>query len=291
MTFLLDEDLMAQVWRIELRARRAVSQELAGAWRSSFHGRGIEFAEVREYQDGDSLAMVDWHLTARFGTPYVKLFTEERQQGVFLLVDGSASIDFGSAGQTKRAFIAELAAVLALSANQAKDRVGLMIFTDAEELHVRPAMGDRHALRMVRDLLTFTPRSHATDLAKALRGLCNAPMRRSIVFVISDLHSANFQAELSRLAQRHEVVVLDTLDPLELDLPRTAPLALVDLESGATARLGGRAQRSFGERNGGAREELRTECRRLGVDVAELVVGEDFVPVLGHLFDRRQVRR
>lgn len=280
-------EIMEAVRRIEIRARRAVTEQLAGSWRSAFQARGIEFSEVREYQDGDDVSMVDWRLTARFGTPYVKQFTEERQQSVFLLVDGSGSMDFGRGAQ-RREYVAEIATVIALAAETQRDRVGALVFTDRTEAYVRPAVGRRHVLRIAREILGCEPSSAETDLAAGLRALSRAPLGRSLVFVLSDLFADDFTDQLAAVAQRHEVVVLDVLDPLESELSVSAPLHLIDAESGATRRITRQQISGFNASARERREELHAACTRTGADVVPLEIGGDYVGPISNLFDRRR---
>lgn len=284
-------ELMEKVRRIEIRTRRIVQNQTAGAWQASFKGRGIEFAEVREFQEGDELRAIDWNVSARLGTPYVKLFTEEREQSVFLLVDRSASGDFGTAGITKTELAAEVAAVLAFSATMNKDRVGLLLYTDREELNLDPARGNQHVLRIIRELLSPGRESPYTDLAGGIERLLKATLRRSIVFIISDLMTEDFSIPLRTLAQKHEVVVLQISDPIERQLPKLPALSIIDLETGQPHRVSGFSSKGMKKRVAERQEQLSTACRRSGVDLVELDTATDYLPAIMELFDRRMSRR
>jgi len=285
------KELMEQVRHIEIRARRMVDSRAAGAYHAMFKGQGIEFAEVREFHDGDDIRAIDWKVSARLGHPYVKLFTEEREQNVFLLVDRSASLDFGSRGTTKQRLAAEIAAVLALSAISNKDRVGLLLFTDREELHLRPARGRRHVLRIVRELLARETASTATNLRGAIEHLLQAVKRKSIVFVVSDLLDEGFESPLRALSAKHEVKVLHIGDPLELALPNVPAMSVEDRETGAVTVLRASGVRSLSQRSAAWRAERASGCRRAGADYAWLETGTDYLPALLTLMEKKGARR
>jgi len=282
---------MEKVRRIEIRTRRIVQNRTAGAWQASFKGRGVEFAEVREFQEGDELRSIDWNVSARLGSPYIKLFTEEREQNVFFLVDRSASLHFGSGGMTKAELCAEVAAVLAFSATLNKDRVGLLLYTDREELQLNPARGHHHVLRIIRELLSPESSSPRTDLAGGIERLLAATLRRSIVFIVTDGMTEPFDRPLRALAQKHEVILLHVSDPLERALPRMPALSVIDLETGQTHRVSRRAARKLAKRSAEAREELSNSCRRSGVDFVELDTATDYLTELMALFNRRMAQR
>lgn len=280
------KELMEQVRHIEIRARRMVDSRTAGAYHAMFKGQGIEFAEVREFHEGDDIRAIDWKVSARLGHPYVKLFTEEREQNVFLLVDRSASLDFGSGGTTKKQLAAEIAAVLAFSAITNKDRVGLLLFTNREELHLRPARGRRHVLRIVRELLAHETASAATRLRGAIEHLLQAVKRKSIVFVLSDLLDEGFELPLRALAAKHEVKMLHIGDPLELELPNIPAMSVEDRETGDVTVLRHRSVRTLPERATAWRGERAAACRRAGADYAWLETGTDYLPALLGLMDK-----
>lgn len=288
---MLASELMEKVRRIEIRTRRIVQNRTAGAWQASFKGRGIEFAEIREYQEGDEMRAIDWNVSARLGSPYIKLFTEEREQNVFFLVDRSASGEFGSGEVTKAEFTAEVAAVLAFSATLNKDRVGLLLYSDQEELQLDPARGHRHVLRIIRELLAFEPKSPRTDLAGGIEHLLKTTLRRSIVFILSDLITPEFDKPLRALARKHEVILLHITDPAERALPKIPPLSITDLETGKASRLRRKDAAQLADRALERSEEIANKCRRAGIDFVPLDTAADYLPSIMRLFESRISRR
>jgi uncharacterized protein (DUF58 family) len=228
---LVGPEILRQVRRIELGTRRLVESLFSGEYRSVFKGRGIEFAETRAYEQGDDYRAIDWNVSARMGHPYVKTFVEERELTVLLVVDRSASLEFGSP-ISKAGLAVEVAAVLALAAARHNDRVGAVIFSEGIDHVVPPAKGRRHALRVIRDLLAFEPRAKGTKLAWALAYSGKLLRHRSIVAVISDFRASNWELPLKRLASKHEVVALSIEDPKEASLPDCGWLELEDAETG-----------------------------------------------------------
>ena len=202
------EEAAHEVRRIEITTRHLVRDIVAGEYSSAFRGRGVEFAEVREYQPGDDVRTIDWNVTARLGSTYVKRYLEERELSVLFLVDASASGRFGSRLRTKRELAAEVTAVLALAAARNNDRIGAIFFTDRVEYHLAPAKGRRHVFRLISDLLTFEPSDTGTDLAAALTELEPTLRRRAVIFVLSDFLATGHETVLGRLARRHDVVAL-----------------------------------------------------------------------------------
>ena len=288
---MLASELMEKVRRIEIRTRRIVQNRTAGAWHASFKGRGIEFAEIREFQEGDEVRSIDWNVSARLGSPYIKLFTEEREQNVFFLVDCSASGQFGSGEMTKAEYTAEVAAVLAFSATLNKDRVGLLLFSDQEELHLDPARGHRHVLRIIRELLAFEPKSQKTDLAAGIEHLLKTTLKRSIVFILSDLITPEFDKPLRALSRKHEVILLHVTDPIERSLPNIPALSISDLETGEVTRLRRKDAQSLAIRTSEDSSALAKKCLRAGVDYVPLDTAVDYLPAIVGLFDKRISRR
>ncbi len=288
---MLASELMEKVRRIEIRTRRIVQNRTAGAWHASFKGRGIEFAEIREFQEGDEVRSIDWNVSARLGSPYIKLFTEEREQNVFFLVDRSASGQFGSGEMTKAEYTAEVAAVLAFSATLNKDRVGLLLFSDQEELHLDPARGHRHVLRIIRELLAFEPKSQKTDLAAGIEHLLKTTLKRSIVFILSDLITPEFDKPLRALSRKHEVILLHVTDPIERSLPNIPALSISDLETGEVTRLRRKDAQSLASRTSEDASVLAKKCLRAGVDYVPLDTAVDYLPAIVGLFDKRISRR
>ncbi len=285
-------ELMEKVRRIEIRTRKIVENRTGGAYHSTFKGQGIEFSEVREYLEGDDIRAIDWNVSARMGSPYIKLFTEEREQNVFLLVDRSASNDFGSGEQTKTELLAEIAAVLAFSATHNKDRVGLMLYTDKEELHLKPGRGHQHVLRIVRELLAFKTESPKTDLKLGLEQLLANNCRKSVVFILSDLITeSEYEQQLRALNILHDVIVIHITDPLEESLPKIPGINIEDKETGVVTRLSRRHAKSLAERAKKSRKEATAICQRSGADIVHLSASEDYLPEMIALFERRSNRR
>ena len=230
---LVGPEILRQVKAIELRTRRVVGTLFSGEYRSVFRGQGIEFAEVRAYEQGDDYRAIDWNVSARMGTPYVKTFVEERELTLLLVVDRSGSVEFGRP-VTKSARAVEVAAVLALAAARQNDRVGAVIFSDRVDHVVRPAKGRGHALRVLRDLVAYRAAGRGTNIADALAYSNRLLRHRAIVVVISDFRASDWELPLRRLAGRHDVVAITVEDPRELELPDAGWVELRDAERGST---------------------------------------------------------
>ncbi len=225
-------DLLRQVKLIEIQARRLASQLLVGTYRSVFHGWGLEFLEVRDYQPGDDIRSIDWNVTARMGHPYVKNYVEEREQSVLLMVDGSSSLTFASHLRSKRRTAIDVCALLALSAHRNNDRVGMVLFSETVEHFVPPRKGGRQVLRLIRDLVAWRPAHQGTNIARALEFVNRWSKKRGIVFLISDLIDEGWPSILRVVARKHDVVVVVIVDPRETDLPALGLIALEDAETG-----------------------------------------------------------
>jgi uncharacterized protein (DUF58 family) len=269
---MLPREILRQVRRLQLKARRAVEDLLGGEYHSVFRGTGISFEEVRAYQPGDDVRSIDWNVTARMSQPFVKRYVEERERTVMLAVDISGSLAFGTGRQSKREVAAELAAVLAFSAISNNDRVGLMQLSDHIEHYLPPRKGPRHVLRLIRDVLFFEPKRRGTNLTEGLDYLNRVLRRKAIVFLFSDFLDRQFERALRRTARRHELVGIRLSDPREEELPAVGLVELEDAESGARLlvdtdseelRAGYRAAGS--ERLAG----LRRVMRSAGVDLIE----------------------
>lgn len=230
---MISTELIKKIRHIEIRTRRLVNDSFAGEYHSIFKGRGMAFDEVRPYQYGDEIRTIDWNVTARTGEPYVKRFVEERELTVMLLVDASASENFGSVKQFKRELAAELTAVLSFAATTNNDKVGLMIFTDQIELFIPPRKGRRHVLRLIRDLLAYEPQSRGTDINMALEKANQMLKRRGIIFLVSDFVADpnSFKKAMSITNRRHDLIAVDLHDPLESGLQNVGLLALEDPET------------------------------------------------------------
>jgi len=293
---------MSGMRRLEIRTRRMVNDSLAGDYHSVFKGRGMDFDEVREYSAGDEVRTIDWNVTARAGRPFVKKYTEERELTILLLVDISASGNFGSATLSKRDLAAELASVLAFSAIRNNDKVGLLLYTDRIERYIPPKKGRKHVLRVVRDILYQTPDGRGTDTVKALDVANHVLHRRAIVFLISDFQSPGdgdkLRAELRRAMRqtnrRHDLIAVRIEDPRERELPNVGILALEDAESGEVIELD-TANPAVRKRFALAAEErarrLTSGFRAEGVDTLELRTDAPYMAPLQRFFKTRERRR
>lgn len=293
---MLPKEIFKKVRQIEIRTNREVTDVLGGQYHSVFKGRGMEFEEVREYTPGDEVRSIDWNVTARFGHPFVKKFREERELTVLLVVDVSASGQFGSVRQTKNELAAELAALLAFSAIRNNDNVGLIMFTDRIERFVPPKKGRRHALRVIREVLAFRPQGRGTDLGLALDYLTRVQRRRAVTFVISDFQVADEALARKKLrvaSKRHDVVALSLRDLREEELPAVGLLELVDAETGErvlvdTFDAGVRQKFAAGAK---ARlEGLRALLRSAAVDHVDIRCDQDYMLPLIKFFRMRERR-
>jgi uncharacterized protein (DUF58 family) len=290
---MLPREIVRQVRRLQIRARRAVEDLLGGEYHSVFKGTGIAFEEVREYQPGDDIRAIDWNVTARMGHPFIKRFVEERELTVMLLVDCSGSNQFGTRMQLKREVAAELAAILAFSAIANNDRVGLIAFTDRVEKFVPPRKGTRHVLRLIRDVLFFQPEGRGTRLREALDFLNRVLVRRAIVFLLSDFLDRDYEQALRRTGKRHDLVAVPISDPSEAELPAVGLLELEDAETGRqllvdTARPEVRA--AYGQKARLRRERLIQLTRSAGVDTIEVSTDGGHLDALVRFFKLRERR-
>src|SRR5277367_177261 len=294
--------IMSGMRQLEIRTRRLVNDSLAGAYHSVFKGRGMDFDEVREYSAGDEVRTIDWNVTARAGRTFVKKFTEERELTIFLLVDISASGNFGSGDLSKRDLAAELASVLAFSAIRNSDKVGLLLFTDQVERYLPPKKGRRHVLRVVRDILYHDPERTGTDIIKALDVANRLLHRRAVVFLISDFelpkNSAGTRAELRqamhRTNRRHDLIAVQIEDPREQDLPDVGIVALEDAETGEVIELdtaSAMVRKRFKEQSLDRSQRLVSDFRSEGVDTLQLQTNSPYMPALQRFFKTRMRRR
>jgi uncharacterized protein (DUF58 family) len=288
---MLDRETLDKIRRIRIRTRTILEAGIIGAYHAVFKGRGMEFAEVREYTPGDDVRTIDWNVTARMGAPYVKKYVEERDLTLLLLVDVSGSQSFGSQYILKRDYAAELAAVLAFSAVANQDRVGAVLFSDRIESYIAPARGGEHALRIVRDLLVHEPVGRGTDLVGALRFAHQVLRRRGIVAVISDFQALDYERPLGILRRRHDVVAIQLFDPRESDVPAVGLVALVDPETGE------RVVADTSDPDVRARlrtvtlDAAREVFRKTRVDALELSTGAPYVQPLSAFFKARGKKR
>ncbi len=292
-TAIAPADVMRQVRRIEVRTRRLVDSRFAGEYRSLFKGQGMEFAEVREYQPGDEVRVIDWNVSARMGRPFVKRYVEERELTIMLAIDMSGSARFGTRARFKHDLAVELAGVLALAAVRNNDRVGLMLFTDRVE-HALPARkGRKHALRLIRDLLTLTPVGTGTSMSGTVDRLMRLLPHRSVIFLMSDFVVGDLEKPLARLAQRHDIIAVTLEDPAERILPDIGPARLEDPETGEIVELDTShplVRHAFSTKVASEDEDRRRLFGRLGLD--EIVVHTEYGYVDALLsFFRARVRR
>ena len=290
-------DILKKIQRLELKTRGLVAATFSGQYRSVFKGRGMNFEEVREYQPGDEVRSIDWNVTAKYsevhGAAYVKKFTEERELTVMLVVDVSASGDFGSVHLSKRELAAEVACLFAFSAIRNNDKVGLILFSDHVELFIPPKKGRVHTLRLIREILYFEPKGRGTQPAEALDYLNQVLHRRSVVFLISDFLTPDFSRQLAVTSRRHDLIAIPIVDPREEELPDVGRLTLEDAETGEQIEINtsDRATRlgylkAVDQRTA---ERLR-DFRRKRIDAISLKTDQDYLPALRAFFRTRERR-
>ena len=291
---MIPEEILEKVRLIEIRSRNVVNDLFAGEYHSAFKGRGMEFAEVREYLRGDDVRTIDWNVTARTGSPYVKVFDEEREQTVMLLVDASASGAFGSVQQMKGEVGVEISALLAFAAIKNNDRVGLLIFTDEVEVFIPPKKGRKHVLRVIRELLYFQPQGKRTSITSALDYLDRVLHRRSVVFLISDFIDEDYERPLQLMRRRHDMVAVSIFDPRERVLPDVGFINLQDAETGEQ-RLVDSSRREvrayFAQQQEKEDQQRRALFRRNGIDEVSIDITKSYVDPLVRLFHERVRRR
>jgi uncharacterized protein (DUF58 family) len=301
----LTEELMREVKRLEIRARRRVDDLFGGQYHSAFKGQGIEFAEVREYMPGDEVRTIDWNVTARTGHPHIKRFTEERQLTVILCVDCSISTAFGSVKRSKHQLACELGAVLTLAAGRNNDRVGLQVFgsehLDKEAFHLRASKGKKHARRIMRELIDSTPGMSPFVLKDALSELGRTHKRKALIFVISDFltglsnrEEPDWAKPMRMLSRKHELVALQLTDPMEFELPKAGLVRMHDPVSGRrfSVDTGSRRVRDRYRKQAQREQQLIDDTmRRARVDRVEISTAESFVDPLHRYFQQREMRR
>lgn len=286
-------EILRKIRALEIKTKGLVQTVFAGDYHSVFKGRGMNFEDVREYQPGDEIRAIDWNVTARLGTAFVKKFTEERELTVVLVVDVSASGNFGSASQSKRELAAEVACLLAFSAIRNNDKVGLLLFSDRVELFIPPKKGRSHTLRIIREILFFEPAGRGTAPALALDYLNKVVTRRAVVFFVSDFQADDFSRELSVSGRRHDFIAVHVQDQREEILPNVGIITLEDAETGEQLEIN-TADRTTRARFSALAEERRIELnrtlRRHGIDAISLRTGEDYLPALRSFFKQRERR-
>ncbi len=291
---MIPKELAKKIRYIQIYTSKAVNDSLAGEYESLFKGRGMEFDEVREYQIGDEIRSIDWNVTARTGDPYVKRFVEERELTVLFLVDLSASGAFGSALKIKNEIAAELCALLAFSAIKNNDKVGLIVFTDQVEMFIPPAKGTTHVLRLIRELLDFTPGQAMTDISAGIEYLGRVTTKRSVVFLVSDFMGEGYEQQLRVLSRRHDLIAVSITDPREVKMPDVGLLELEDAETGEQIIIdtGSRKIRKQYQGLGSERQgTLKKMFQLMDVDHIEVFTDRDYVFDLVRFFRTRERRR
>ena len=284
-------ELIKKVRKIEIKTRGLSQNIFAGEYHSAFKGRGMTFAEVREYQYGDDIRDIDWNVTARHNHPYVKVYEEERELTVMLLVDVSASRNFGAVGEEKRQMIAEIAATIAFSAIQNNDKIGALFFSDRVEKFITPKKGRKHILFLIRELLDFTPQSRGTDIAAAVRYFTDALKRRCTMFLISDfIDSGDYRTPLTVAMSRHDVMAIQVYDKRDSSLPDVGLMRVQDFETGATRWIdtsSSRVRKAYGKWWYDRQQQMATSLRSHRVDFVSVATDEDYVRALMGLFKNR----
>ena len=293
------DDLLQIVRKIEIKTRSLSRNIFAGEYHSQFKGRGMAFAEVREYQPGDDVRTIDWNVTARLNRPFIKVFEEERELTVMLLVDVSGSRDFGTLGQFKRDTMAEVAATLAFSTIENNDKVGVIFFSDKIEKYIPPKKGKTHVLHIIRELIGFEPQSHGTDIAGALEYFANAQKRRCTAFLISDMLLTGkvdtIEQPLMIASNRHDMNIIEVYDRYDLELPDMGLIKLHDAETGAdlwTDTSVSRVREAYNRNRRQLQESLSALWLKTGVSATAVRTDEDYVQALMKLFkDKRNTMR
>ena len=283
-------ELIKKVRRIEIKTKAMSQQIFAGQYHSAFKGRGMAFSEVQQYNYGDDVRLIDWNVTARFNTPYVKIFEEEREMTVMLLIDVSGSNLYGTRQQFKSELITEISAVLSFSAIYNNDKVGVIFFSNEVEKFIPPAKGKSHILRIIRELLTYRSTSNQTNIAEALRFLTNVSKRKTTAFLLSDFIDNDYEQALRIAASRHDIVALDIVDRGETVLPNVGIVELQDPETGArvwTDTASKKVRNAYAQWWNNLNNNTLNTLRKAGVDHTQLFTDTDYVPALLELFRRR----
>ena len=285
-----ENDIIKQVRRIEIRARGLSQQMFSGEYHSAFKGRGMAFSEVREYQYGDDVRNIDWNVTARLNHPYVKVFEEERELTVMLLIDVSGSNIFGTTSQYKSELVAEIAATLAFSAIHNNDKVGVVMFSDRIEKFIPPKKGSSHILHIIRELIGFQPTGHGTDIAEALRYFTNVTKKRSTAFLLSDLYDDGYENALKIAASKHDLAVLRIEDPRERELPSIGLVPFEDMETGEVRWIdtsSATVRKAYSDHFEHYKTQSSELLQKYGIDNVTMTTGADFVKPLIGLFKMR----
>ncbi len=288
---MIDTDLLKKVRKIEIKTKGLSKHLFSGEYHSAFKGRGMAFSEVREYQFGDDIRNIDWNVTARLNHPYVKVFEEERELTVMLLVDVSGSNRFGTRKQFKEELLAEVAAILAFSAIQNNDKVGVIFFSDKIEKFISPKKGSTHILRIIRELIDFKPDNTNTDITEALRYFTNVIKKKSTAFLISDFYDNNYEDALKIASKKHDIVAIKITDEKEKTLPDLGLVKIFDPETKGTMWIdtsSKEVRNEFAESYREHSKHVNEIFRKYGIDNVEISTGQDHVKQLMKLFKQRE---
>ena len=283
-------ELLKKVRKIEIKTKGLTNHIFSGEYHSAFKGRGMSFSEVREYQYGDDIRNIDWNVTARFQHPYVKIFEEERELTIMLLIDVSKSSFIGTQNQLKNEIIAEIAGVLAFSAIQNNDKVGVLFFSDAIEMFIPPKKGKSHILRIIREIINFEPKSNKTNISLALENFNNMVKRKSIAFVLSDFIDENYADELRHIAKKHDVIGVKVYDHLDMELPNIGLLQIQDVETGETKWIDTgdmQTQKKYKDRAVFYDKNYEQSFIKAGADKLKIKTEQSYVHVLMNFFKKR----
>lgn len=283
-------ELIKKVRKIEIKTKGLTNHIFSGEYHSAFKGRGMSFSEVREYQYGDDVRNIDWNVTARFQHPYVKIFEEERELTIMLLIDVSKSAFIGTQSQLKNEIIAEIAGVLAFSAIQNNDKVGVLFFSDKIELFIPPKKGKSHILRIIREILNFEPTSKNTNISIALENFNNMVKRKSIAFVLSDFIDENYADELRHISKKHDVIGIKVYDNLDMQLPKIGLLQVCDVETGETKWIDtndATTRRIYEERANVYDRNFDQSFLKAGADKLKINTAQSYVHILMNFFKKR----
>lgn len=287
-------ELLKKVRRIEIKAKGLTNEMFSGEYHSAFKGRGMSFSEVREYQYGDDVRNIDWNVTARFDRPFVKVYEEERELTVMLLLDMSGSEDIGSSKVIKRELLTEIAAVLAFSVIQNNDKIGAILFTDQVELFIPPRKGKSHVLRIIRDILNFSPKNRGTNIAAAVKHFTYAVKKKSTAFLISDFINEGFEEAIKIAARKHDLICLQLKDPIEQQLPSSGLVKIKDAETGEIAWIdtsNKKVRNAYLASSRKKNEALQSFFIRNGIDFVVINTHRNYIQPLHTLFKKRESKR
>ena len=285
------KEILKKIQKLEIKTKGLTKHVFSGEYHSAFKGRGMAFSEVRDYQLGDEVRTIDWNVTARFNSPFVKIFEEERELTVMLIIDVSGSSEFGSTVKSKKDLALEIAAVLAFSSISNNDKVGAIFVSDKVEKYISPEKGRNHALIILRELIEFKPENKGTNLNEALRFFRNTQKKRSIAFVISDFFDTNnFMEGMKVSRKKHDMVAIRLFDPAEFELPKMGLVQLFNAETGKTSWVNSNSvlvQDYYTKEAVLSETKIKDDFKRAGIDLATLSTEQDYIPVLMKLFQRR----